>query len=398
MRITLSHSDRDGTGRSMRGDGRTGIGRLAGGAFALVAVASACPARALDGGFVLGTVHHHATVASTVPGNGDQNPYAVVVAPVTAGSVQAGDVLVSNFNDRTNLQGLGTTIVDYRPSTGALTTFAALPRTLPAGGPSCPGGIGLTTAMTVLGNGDVLVGSLPSTDGTTATKGPGCLLVLGPDGHLLSSITGPLVNGPWGNMALSEHAGGGTVFVSMTGFGVGAPAGTPPVVPQATIVRFSLAYGPGTAPHVTAATAVASGLGEQADKSVFIIGPTGLALDPSGTLYASDALGNRILAVDDALTRTSSAGTGRIVTAGGLLNRPLALVETADRHLITTNGLNGQVIEIDAASGHQVGGQWFDTDKAQSPPGSGDLFGLALRPGGGIYYVEDDVNTLVLAR
>ena len=187
-----------------------------------------------------------------------------------------------------------------------------------------------------------------------------------------------------------------TLFVSNTGFGVGAPGQD--AVNKANVLRLDLAVPESGSPRVLKETVVASGFGEKADKGVFIIGPTGLALDPNGTLYASDALGNRIVAIDDALTRTDSAGTGRTVTDGGLLDRPLALVETADRHLITTNGLNGEVIEIDAASGHQLGGQWFDTDKAQSPPGSGDLFGLALRPGGGIYYVEDDVNTLVLAR
>ena len=37
-------------------------------------------------------------------------------------------------------------------------------------------------------------------------------------------------------------------------------------------------------------------------------------------------------------------------------------------------------------------------DKAQTPPGSGDLFGLVMTPAGdGFYYVEDDMNTVVLA-
>ena len=80
-----------------------------------------------------------------------------------------------------------------------------------------------------------------------------------------------------------------------------------------------------------------------------------------------------------------------------MLNRPLALVETAGHHLLATNGLNGQIVEVDAPSGAQIGAQWIDTDRAQTPPGSGDLFGLALRPEGGFYYVEDDMNTLLLA-
>ena len=76
-------------------------------------ILTAEPARA-DGGF-LETVKKHVTLTSTVADNGDQNPYAVVVAPVSAGAIQKDDVLIDNFNNLSNLQGLGTTIVDYQP-------------------------------------------------------------------------------------------------------------------------------------------------------------------------------------------------------------------------------------------------------------------------------------------
>lgn len=112
----------------------------------------------------------HTILGSTVPENGDQNPYAIVVAPVSIGKIQKGDVLVDNFNDRNNLQGLGTTIVSFSPATKKVTLFASVARNLP----QCPGGVGLTTAMTMLKSGWVIVGSLPSQDGTTATKGKGC--------------------------------------------------------------------------------------------------------------------------------------------------------------------------------------------------------------------------------
>ena len=49
-------------------------------------------------------------------------------------------------------------------------------------------------------------------------------------------------------------------------------------------------------------------------------------------------------------------------------------------------------------SGTQIYARWIDANKAQSPPGSGDLFGIAMTPSGdGFYYVEDEVNMLVLA-
>jgi hypothetical protein len=162
------------------------------------ALPAAQPASFLDG------IHRQTTLSSTVPDNGDQNPYAIVVAPVSAGSVQANDVLITNFNDAGNLQGLGTTIVNYNPTTKKLTTFAALPRDLPG----CPGGVGLSTAMTMLKTGWVIVGSAPSADGTTATRGAGCLIILDVNGKVAGTIVGDKINMPWGNMAVIDETGG----------------------------------------------------------------------------------------------------------------------------------------------------------------------------------------------
>jgi sugar lactone lactonase YvrE len=122
-------------------------------------------------------------------------------------------------------------------------------------------------------------------------------------------------------------------------------------------------------------------------------------LTPDGTLYISDALGNRIVAVPDALTRTNSAGTGREITKDGLLKRPLALILAPNGHLLAVNGRNGQVVEVDPDAGKQVYAQWIDANQAQSPPGNGDLFGLAIKSdGSGFYYVEDEMNALVEAK
>ena len=339
-------------------------------------------------------LRRHSMVTSTVPANGDQNPYAIVIAPVTAGKVQAGDVLVDNFNDRNNLQGLGSTIVAYRPTTKQLHLIAAVPRNLP----QCPGGVGLTTAMTMLKTGWIIVGSLPSQDGTTKTKGDGCLIILDAQGNVAGAIAGPNINGPWGNMAVIDNGSTATLFVSNTGFDIGPPDDEPPVVNKATVLRLELSIADGKPPVVTKQTVIGSGFGEQADKDVFIIGPTGLALGKDGTLYVSDALGNRIAAIPNAATRTDSAGTGREITKDGLLKRPLAMTTAPNGHLIVTNGLNGQAVEIDPVSGQQVAARWIDANKAQSPPGSGDLFGIAVTPtGDGFYYVEDEVNMLVLA-
>src|SRR5579872_72389 len=347
----------------------------------------------------LDKLHHHPTLASTVPDNGDLNPYAVVVAPVSSGKIQKGDVLVDNFNNVSNLQGTGGTIVDYNPSTQATTLFAKLPQSLP----QCPGGIGLTTAMTMLSSGWVIVGSTPSTDGTTATKGQGCLLVFDSNGNLATVWSGPQINGPWGNMATIDRGDQATLFVSMSGFDVPGPdkldpaTGEPAIVRKATVLRIRLTIPAGAPPKIADQTVIADGFGQRADKDVFLIGPTGLALIGK-TLYVSDAVDNRIVAIADAELRSTSAGVGTKVAEGGLMQRPLALIATPEGHLIACNAKNGQVVEIDPASGRQIAAKWIDANEAQSPPGNGDLFGLAMAPDGkGFYYVEDDVNMLAKA-
>ena len=84
------------------------------------------------------------TVASTVPANGDVNPYGVAQVKRTIGMLRAGDILVSNFNNSGNFQGTGTTIVEIAPD-GGMSLFATMDAGKLPG--SCPGGVGLTTAL-----------------------------------------------------------------------------------------------------------------------------------------------------------------------------------------------------------------------------------------------------------
>lgn len=380
--------------------GAAGSSTLSIAALACTAILAVPAAHAAEPIGLLETLHRNTTLVNTVPENGDQNPYALVVAPVSAGAIKQGDVLVDNFNNSSNLQGVGTTIVNYHPDTKQLSLFA----TIPHDDKACPGGVGLSTAMTMLKTGWVIVGSTPSNDGTTNTKGAGCLFVLDPQGKLVSTIANKDINDPWGNMAVVDEGDHATLFVSNAGFGVGGvtstESGEPPVFNQATVLRIEMRIPADGVPVVTKQTVIGDGFGARADKGVFLIGPTGIVISPDHKkLYVSDAIGNRVTVIDDPMTRTDSAGTGHELTSNGFLHRPLAMVMTPAGHLLVTNALNGQVVEIDPIAGKQLYARWIDTDKAQSPPGNGDLFGIAMTPeGDGFYYVQDDVNTLVLAK
>jgi hypothetical protein len=372
--------------------------RHAAAAAALASLIAAGGAAAAAPQGYLETIHRHVTLTSSVTDNGDLNPYAVVVAPVSAGKIQKDDVLVDNFNDISNLQGTGTTIVDYNPTTKQTRLFAQIPQKLA----QCPGGVGLSTAMTMLKSGWVIVGSTPSTDGTTRTKGDGCLLVLDADGKLVATWSGPTINDPWGNMAVVDNGATATLFISMAGFDVPGPETLDPAthypvtLRKATVLRLELSIADGKPPVLLSQTVVGDGFAQRADRDNFLFGPTGLALGQDDTLYVTDGLDNVITAIPDALARTASAGTGRVVTQGGLLAWPLAMAWAPGGHLLVCNGKNGQLVEVDPVSGKQIYAQWIDSDQAQSPPGNGDLFGIAMSPdGSGFYYVEDDMNTLV---
>ena len=68
-------------------------------------------------------MHFTKKIASTVPGNGDVNPYGVAVVGQSQGRLHRGNILVSNFNNSANQQGTGSTIVQITP--GARTAVEA---------------------------------------------------------------------------------------------------------------------------------------------------------------------------------------------------------------------------------------------------------------------------------
>ena len=74
----------------------------------------------------IGPLHTIKAHASTMPSDGDVNPYAVAVVPEESGDLHQGHVLVSNFNNSMNLQGMGTTIVEISLGDGSTKWFSQI--------------------------------------------------------------------------------------------------------------------------------------------------------------------------------------------------------------------------------------------------------------------------------
>jgi hypothetical protein len=328
------------------------------------------------------------TLGSTVPANGDVNPYGVARVPNSIGTLVEGHFLISNFNNAANQQGTGTTIVQVSPN-GSAHLFAAID----ANKVSCPGGVGLSTALVALRSGFVIVGSLPTTDGTSATAEAGCLLVLDSKGNVVETIVGHHINGPWDMTA----ADAGDIFeLFVTNVLNGTVAANESVVDGGTVVRMLFVVPRSGPPLLIDSMVIGSHFPERTDPNALVIGPTGLAFDEStGNLYVADSLDNRIAMLPNALFRLGDAGSGKTFSQGGSLNDPLGLTLNG-RDLFVANGDDGNIIEFNTNSGKQVDIDLVDASGGP-PPGSGALFGL-WATSSGVYFVDDATNTFNFLR
>jgi len=296
--------------------------------------------------------------SSTIPANGDLNPYGVAFVPAgfsAGGALAAGDVLVTNFNDAMNVQGTGTTIIRLDPSGAlappgeAVTFFTS---TLP----------GLSTAIGVLRAGFVLVGNVSTTDGTFATIGAGALQVLDRQGKVLQTWRdATFLDGPW-DLTLADHGSTAEVYVAN--------------VLNGTVTRLDLTL---SSIGVTLAhkTTIASGYSHVPNAAAVVLGPTGLAFDArTDTLYVASTADNAIYAVESASHRATAANKGSRVFADAHLRGPLALRFAPNGHLLTANGdaVNAdplhpsEIVEFTRA-GHFV--REYDVDSSQ-----GGAFGI----------------------
>jgi len=325
-------------------------------------------------------------VSSTVPENGDGNPYGVAIVPPgfpSGGTIAAGDVLVSNFNNSDNLQGTGTTIIKLTPNGSVAPSGKASVFFDQASTPFPGSSAGLTTALGVLKRGFVLVGSVSTTDGKFDTIQGGPLLVLDRKGNPISLITTNL-DGPW-DLTVDDHFDQARVFVAN--------------VLNGTVTRLDLTVTASTV-MVKAATVIASKYTSVPNGTALVLGPTGLAYDPlADVLFVASTADNAIFAVQHAGTSTGSSGKGNLVFQDDHLRGPLALAFAPNGDLITANGdaVNddptqpSEIVEF-ARTGRFV--RQFNVDAAE-----GGAFGIAIANVGPFVrfaYVDDNANDLTV--
>jgi hypothetical protein len=323
-------------------------------------------------------------VSSTIPANGDLNPYGVAIVPPnfpTGGAISPGDVLVSNFNNLNNLQGTGITIIKLTPSgpvapsvapgqAGNATTFFASNIQ------------GLTTALGILQRGFVLVGNLPSPTGKFKDHGQGALQVIDRNGNLVTTLTNPkFLGSPW-DLTISDSGAQATVFVSN--------------VAKGTVDRIVLAVGPNTV-SINTEHEIAHGYAHHGNPAAFVLGPTGLAYDKKAdTLYVASTMDNAIYAISNAGS-TSSADKGALVFSDSHLRGPLALAFTPLGNLITANGdaVNGDPTHPSELVVFTKGGQFVSESNVDASQGG--AFGLAIQPFPFNFSAVDDVPNTVTA-
>ena len=312
--------------------------------------------------------------SSTIPANGDVNPYGVAFVPhgfPSGGSIAAGDVLIANFNDSDNVQGTGTTIVR-----------------LPERGPIAPPGTaatfftsklpGLSTALGVLRGGFVVVGNVSTQDGTFATIGRGALQVLDRHGKLIETWTDPVfLDGPW-DLTIDDHGSYAHIFVAN--------------VLNGTVSRLDVSVG-GSSVTRQKMTTVANGYSHVPNAGAVVLGPTGLAFEAvTDILYVASTNDNAIYSVSDARARSDAARKGTLVFANEHLRGPLALRLAPNGHLLTANGdaVNADPLHPSEIVEFTSRGEFvreYNVDASQ-----GGAFGLDTRANDDSSRADDDVG------
>jgi hypothetical protein len=326
------------------------------------------PHRSAAGGGVIDHLKHIATIGSTVdPLNGDVNPYGLAIATGSSGNIVAGDLVVCNFNDSFNIQGLGTSIEVLAPVPGSSPVrLIADPRLT-----GC--------AALAMDSGDA-----PWIAAYTSNLNP----IVSSSGVFLTSLGTYPWTEPWGQT------------FSPTPGPYGAGAFYESNADDGSIVRIDLASNGFTYEKIVTGFSVNHGVPGA------ILAPSGLTYDAvNDILYVVDSNANRLVAFSKPGTIPQggvtagpsgfsgpAAAQARVVYAGAPLAAPISAALLYDGDVVVGNTANNRLIEISPTTGKVDGDRNLDTHA------KGALFGIAATGSSAqstlIYFNDDNTNTV----
>ena len=149
----------------------------------------------------------------------------------------------------------------------------------------------------------VIVGNVPTTDGSFSTIGAGSVQIINANGQLVQTLTSStMLNGPWAS-AVNVQGNTAQLFISN--------------VVGGTVTRIDLK---GVKRHgqvslkVESMTQIASGYTVEANSAAVVVGPGGLAYNSkTDTLYVDATGDNEVFAVAHAARTHADHGTGTLI-------------------------------------------------------------------------------------
>lgn len=334
------------------------------------------------------------TIGSTVDAmNGDSNPYGLAIAPITAGKMTQGDLIVCNFNSSssTNASGQGTTIEDLSPVAGAKPVRIAQDPSL----------MGCDALAINPGQGAIWAAAY------TANDNP----IFGASGSLITTLaTAYQWAEPWGQIYASPmttstmggggYGSGGTTAASSSSAFYISQAKNGSIV-QANITSTGLVY-----------NLIATGFPVNTSSQYGILAPAGLTYNAStDTLYIVSSDTNSVVALssvstipaggvvvnagmNNALTFSGpSASQAKVVYSGMPLNYPVSAALLYNGDLVVGNTGDNNMVEIDPSTGTMVGEKVVDTGAA------GAIFGIVTSgttvATQKVYFNDDNANSVI---
>ncbi len=305
-----------------------------------------------DSDSILKKLKKQVVIGSTVDPKFHQlNPYGLTVAPATAGDFTKGDLVVCNFNAKSNVQGTGYTIVALHPKPGSKPKLVDGDKKVLLG----------CDALALAPNDTIWAADFAANDNP----------VISTTGKLISNIKGTPIDHPFGQAFAQPRHGAPAFYESNAGDG--------------TVVRINL-----NTPFTF--TKVAKGMAVNHGQPGSIFGPSGLQYDAKiDTLYVVDGANNSVVAIDDVSTNPKM----RTVFSGPPLNGPISSALLYNGNLVVgnTGNPNGKNLMIELTPSGKVL-DVLNVDKGAA----GSIFGMVATGTSAattkLYFNDDNGNNL----